>query len=97
MLIANLETCKFVDRRSLASWVKSGFHVLNPIRHPLGHRYQKVVDLIIGAFDYEFNSPIRQIAHIAGHVEATSQRAGRVPKADSLNLARVNDLPTLKR
>jgi len=97
MLIADREICKFPSSLGKGPRAKGVFSTSNPARQPLADRRQKAVELIFGAFDHQFNSPVSQIAYIAGHLEATSQRTGRIAKANSLDIARVNDLPTLKR
>ncbi len=91
MLIADLELCKFVDRRADVT-----VGVANLVRHLLADSGQEFVELVFGPFGHELNAPVGQVANKPLDVEALGERMCCVAKADSLDVARVENLPALK-
>src|SRR6266446_6248110 len=55
-------------------------------------RLPKGLQLVLGAFGHQFDSPISQIADRAGDFESAGNRSGGIAKPDTLHAARVKNL-----
>ena len=91
MLITNVEACKFCDSGACVAIEATYLG-----RHSFVDGFKKMVNLVFRALDHELDATVRQVAYVSGDIEVPGNRACGVAKTDSLNMSRVEDLPSLK-
>ena len=67
----------------------------NVTSHAFGHLVQKCCLFLAGTFGHELHSPVRQVTYKTRYGKSPRDAGSRIPKTDSLNMPRVENLAAL--